>query len=89
MPVISMFYGLIIAMYYLDTKQHKLPHIHVKYGEMEGVYEIPGGRLIEGPLPSNKEKLLEAWIEIHQEDLMANWQLAVSGNKVFRIDPLK
>lgn len=40
MPVISMFYGLIIAMYYLDTKQQKLPHIHVKYGEMEGVYEI-------------------------------------------------
>ena len=89
MPVISMFYGLIIAMYYLDTKQHKLPHIHVKYGEMEGVYEIPNGNLLEGILPSNKEKLVKAWIEIHQEDLMANWQLAVSGNKVYNIDPLK
>jgi hypothetical protein len=89
MPVISMFYGLIIAMYYLDTKQHKLPHIHVKYGEMEGVYEIPNGNLLEGSLPSNKEKLVKAWIEIHQEDLMANWQLAVSGNKVYNIDPLK
>lgn len=43
MPVISMFYGLIIAMYYLDTKTHKLPHIYVKYGEKEGVYEIPNG----------------------------------------------
>lgn len=41
MPVISMFYGLIISMYYLDTKQHKLPHIHVKYGEMEAVCKIP------------------------------------------------
>jgi len=40
-------------------------------------------------LPSNKEKLVEAWIEIHREDLMANWQLAVSGTKVFTIDPLK
>jgi hypothetical protein len=89
MPVISMFYGLIIAMYYLDTKQHKLPHIHVKYGEMEGVYEIPNGTLLEGSLPANKEKLIQAWIEIHQEDLMANWQLAVTGNQVFRIDPLK
>ena len=89
MPVISMFYGLIIAMYYLDTKQHKLPHIHVKYGELEGVYQIPNGQLLEGFLPSNKEKLVEAWIEIHQEDLMANWRLAVSGNKVFNIDPLK
>jgi len=89
MPVISMFYGLIIAMYYLDTKQHNLPHIHVKYGEMEGVYKIPEGDLIEGFLPSNKEKLLKAWIEIHQEDLMANWQLAVAGNKLYNIDPLK
>jgi hypothetical protein len=40
-------------------------------------------------MPSNKEKLLLAWIEIHHEDLMANWQLAVTGNQVFKIDPLK
>ena len=56
---------------------------------MEGVYEIPNGNLLEGSLPSNKEKLVKAWIEIHQEELMANWQLAVSGNKVYNIDPLK
>jgi hypothetical protein len=74
MPVISMFYGLIVAMYYLDTKQHKLPHIHIKYGENEAVYQIPGGELLEGFLPVNKEKLVKAWIEIHKEDLMANWQ---------------
>ena len=76
-------------MYYLDTKQHKLPHIHVKYGELEAVYKIPDGDLLDGQLPVNKEKLIKAWIEIHQEDLMANWQLAVTGNTVFRIDPLK
>ncbi len=29
MPVISMFYDLIMSMYYLDTKQHALPHIHL------------------------------------------------------------
>jgi hypothetical protein len=89
MPVISMFYGLIVSMYYLDTKQHKLPHIHVKYGELEGVYQIPEGTLLEGRLPGNKEKLLLAWIEIHREELMANWDLAVHGNNVFIIDPLK
>ncbi|MGF7080089.1 DUF4160 domain-containing protein [Mucilaginibacter sp. UYCu711] len=89
MPVISMFYGLIVAMYYLDTRQHSLPHIHVKYSGVEAVYEIPNGKLLEGSLPANKEKLLLAWIEIHKEDLMANWELAVTGNKVFRIDPLK
>lgn len=84
-----MFYGLIVSMYYLDTKQHKLPHIHVKYGEKEGVYGIPEGTLLEGSLPSNKEKLVQAWIEIHKEELMANWDLAVSGSKIFSIDPLK
>ena len=89
MPVLSVFYGLIISMYYLDMKQHKLPHIHVKYGEQEGVYQIPDGYLLEGYLPANKEKLVQAWIEIHKEDLMANWTLAASGNKVFTIAPLK
>jgi hypothetical protein len=54
MPVISMFYGLIVAMYYLDTKQHKLPHIHVKYAEKEAVYQIPEGELLEGSLPEIK-----------------------------------
>ncbi|HUZ60831.1 MAG TPA: DUF4160 domain-containing protein [Hanamia sp.] len=84
-----MFYGMIVTMYYLDTKQHKLPHIHVKYEEMEAVYQIPDGIFIEGSLPGNKEKLIQAWIEIHKEDLMANWQLAVAGNAIFKIDPLK
>lgn len=89
MPVISMFYGLIVTMYFLDTKQHKLPHIHVKYNESEAVYEIPNGNLLGGSLSANKEKLVKAWIEIHQEELMANWQLASTGNKIFSIDPLK
>ncbi len=84
-----MFYGLIVSRYYLDTKQHNLPHVHVKYGEMEGIYKIPEGSLIEGSLPGNKEKLVHAWIEIHKEELLANWQLAVTGNKIFTIDPLK
>ncbi len=35
MPVISMFYGLIIKMFYEDNKQHKLPHIHVNYNEIQ------------------------------------------------------
>ena len=84
-----MFYGLIVSMYYLDTKQHKLPHIHVRYGEMEAVYKIPDGTVLEGSLPSNKDKLVQAWIEIHKENLMADWQLAISGNKLFTIEPLK
>ncbi len=61
-----MFYGLIVSMYYLDKKQHNLPHVHVKYGEAEAVYQIPDGDILGGGLPSNKEKLIKAWIEIHK-----------------------
>ena len=47
------------------------------------------GNVNEGEIPNNKLKLLEAWVEIHREDLRANWELIFSGEKVFRIDPLK
>lgn len=59
MPVISMFYGLLFSMYYLDNKQHHLPHIHVKYNEQEAVFTIPNGKLIEGKIPLNKVKLVK------------------------------
>ena len=89
MPIISLFQGLIIYMYYLDNKQHKLPHIHVKYNDQIAVYSIPEGILLEGALPPAKEKLVIAWIEMRREDLIANWQLAVVGETIFKIDPLK
>ncbi len=78
-----------MSLYYFDNKQHKLPHIHVRYGEEEGVFSIDSGELIEGSLPKNKLRLVIAWIEIHREDLLADWQLDVSGQRVFPIDPLR
>ena len=89
MPAISMFYGIIVYMYYLDNKQHSLPHIHAKFQETEIVLSIPEGDILEGSIPNNKLKLLLAWIEIHRDELMANWELASKGEQVFKIDPLK
>ena len=89
MAIISMFYGIIISMYYLDDKKHHTPHIHVKYQDLEAVISIPDGNLLEGEIPSNKMKLVQAWIEIHNEDLMADWELAINGQNVFKIDPLR
>jgi len=37
----------------------------------------------------NKKKLVEAWILIHEDELMADWQLAINGEEIFKIDPLK
>ena len=84
-----MFYGLIISMYYLDNKQHHLPHIHVKYQDEEVIISIPDGNVLDGIIKPNKLKLALAWVEIHKEELMADWFLASSGETVFKIDPLK
>ncbi|MDM8569401.1 DUF4160 domain-containing protein [Thiotrichales bacterium HSG1] len=88
-PSISIFYGIIIYMYFMDNKQHNLPHIHVKYQEYEVVISIPKGDVLEGNIPKSKMKLLQAWIEIHKDELIANWELTVSGEQPYKIEPLK
>jgi hypothetical protein len=89
MPVISMFYGLIVSMYFLDNRQHKSPHIHVKYQDDEAVFRIPDGKILSGSIPAAKNKLVVAWIELHKDELMADWQLAARGQLPYKIDPLK
>ena len=76
-------------MYYLDNRRHQLPHIHARYQDDEAVIAIPDGDVLEGSLPPGKMRLVQAWIEIHKDELMADWQLAVSGQKPFKIEPLR
>ncbi len=71
MPTISMFYGLIMRIF-MDTQQHNLPHLHVEYQGIEAVVTIPDGELIEDNLPTKKLRMLQAWISIHEEELMAD-----------------
>lgn len=89
MPVISMFYGIAVLMYYIDDKKHKRPHIHVRYQGQEAVVSIPDGEILEGSIKASRMKLVQAWIEIHKEDLMTDWELAVNGQPVFNIEPLR
>jgi hypothetical protein len=77
MPTISMFYGIIVQMFNFDNKKHNLPHIHIKYAEHNAIFSITDG------------KLVDAWIEIHREDLLADWNLAINGDQPFKIEPLK
>lgn len=76
-------------MYYADNKQHHVPHIHAEYGNDKAVFSIEDGKLLAGKFPTNKTRLVQAWIEIRREDLNANWKLAVNGEEVFKVDPLK
>ncbi|HDL64075.1 MAG TPA: DUF4160 domain-containing protein [Proteobacteria bacterium] len=89
MPTISMFYGILILMYFYDNKKHSRPHIHAEYGEYQASIAIDDGDVLGGNLPRSKMKLVQAWIEIHREDLLADWKLAVAGEPIFKIDPLK
>lgn len=64
-------------------------HQHVEYQGIEAVISIPDGEMIEGELPPKKLRMLQAWIAIHEEELMADWALAVKGEPIFKIEPLR
>ncbi len=84
-----MFYGIIVYLYMFDNQKHHEPHIHVKYQGEFSVIGIPDGNLLAGNLQTKKLNLVKAWITIHEEELMANWDLAINGDTPFKIDPLK
>jgi hypothetical protein len=88
MPIISMFYGIIIRMYLLDDRQHNLPHLHAKYAEFEASIGLGNGEILAGDLPHKQLRLVQAWIELHRDELMADWELAVSGENPYKIEPL-
>ncbi len=89
MPTISMFYGIVICLYFFDDERHNLPHIHARYQGSEASFSIVDGALLSGSIPNNKVRLVQAWIEIRREELMADWELAVKGERPFMIDPLR
>ena len=89
MPTISRFFGIQILMRFLDSKQHNAPHLHARYAEQEASFSVPEGNLLAGSLPLRQRRLVEAWIEIHQEELLANWERANAGLSVEPIEPLR
>ena len=89
MPVISMFYGIIVLMFSFDNKKHHLAHIHAHYAKHGAIISIDSGEILDGDLPRSKMKLVQAWIEIHKDELLADWKLAVEGQRPFKIEPLR
>lgn len=89
MPTISMFYGILVLMFFNDNRRHHLPHIHIRYQDNNASVSIEDGNILEGTLPNKQLKMVQAWIEIHREELMVDWELAVNGEEPFRIAPLQ
>ena len=88
MPTISRFYGIVISMFFNDNEQHDLPHMHVEYSGNNAIYDLDGN-LIVGNIPNKQRKLVEAWIEIHKEELYELWCVIQEGKDIFKIEPLK
>ena len=72
-------------MFFYDTDKHSVPHVHAEFQGDVGVYSIPDGELLAGKLPPKKHKMVVAWIAIHEDELLADWDLAVNGKKPFQI----
>jgi hypothetical protein len=89
MPVLSTFYGIVVSMYFMDNRRHHPPHVHARYQDDEAVLSIPEGELLEGGRPPGKLRLVQAWVEIHKDELMADWELAAGGQQPFKIEPLR
>ena len=89
MPTICMFYGIIIAMFFEIKEKHHLPHIHIRYQGAQASISIEDGTLLAGDFPARQLRMVQVWVDLHREELMADWELAKEGIEPFRIDPLK
>ncbi len=89
MPELSRFFGIIIRMYLEAGRQHHTPHFHAYYQNETGVFSIEPVELIAGNLPRKQKRLVEAWAELHEEELISDWQLLQSGRLPDLIEPLK
>jgi Domain of unknown function (DUF4160) len=85
MPIISVFFGIVIRINFFD---HAPPHLHAAHGGRQALFDLMTGRLIAGALPRRETQYVVEWILKNRTDLMSNWDLAVRGQPTFRIEGL-
>jgi hypothetical protein len=88
MPLISHFYGILIYIFSEKDGKHHTPHFHAKYAEYRAVFDLEGN-IMEGDLPKAKRRLIEAWCEIHKEELSAAWEAWNESEYILKIEGLK
>ena len=89
MPEISRFFGIVIRMFAELGSPHHVAHFHAYYQEGVGIFSIEPVELIAGSLPMKQRRLVEAWAELHQAELTADWERLQQGRKPVPIEPLK
>jgi len=86
LPTLSMFYGIVVQMNYRN--EHNPPHIHAVYQGYRASYDFDGNVTAGEPLPRKQHRILVAWIELHRDELEANWTLAMNNEPIYPIAPL-
>ena len=89
MPEISRFFGIIIRMFAEVGAQHHVPHFHAYYQDEVGIFSVDPIEIIAGSLPRRQKRLVEAWAELHQNELSADWETLQQGRTPRPIEPLK
>ena len=89
MPELSRFFGIIILMYWEANAPHHRPHFHAYYQDGVAIYGIDPVEVIAGSLPRRQQRLVEAWAELHQTELLADWARLQSGQRPLPIAPLQ
>ena len=85
MPTISVFYGIVIAMFFND---HDPPHFHARYAEYRARVAIATGDPLDGDLPPRATRLVKEWAELHRNELEEDWRLAQELEPLRPIEPL-
>jgi len=89
MPEICRFFGIIVRMFAEPGTPHHRPHFHAYYQNHVAVISINTVELIGGNLPQKESRLVEAWAELHQGELLENWERLQSGQLPYKIAPLR
>jgi hypothetical protein len=85
MPTISMFYGIMIQMFWND---HAPPHFHALYGEFEVLINIRTLEVIKGTMPRRALTLVLEWASLHRAELIEDWTLCEQNQMPKKISPL-
>lgn len=66
MPAISMFYGILVLMFFRDNQRHHTPHIHARSQGSEASISIEIGEILHGSLPPKQLKMVQVRILLLQ-----------------------
>jgi hypothetical protein len=89
MPELSRFFGIIIRMFREPDEPHHDAHLHAVYQDHAAVYGLDPIECIAGGLPTRQHRLVLAWVELHQAELVADWKLVCAGHRPRKIVPLR